>query len=150
MHYKALTVLQSGPKPAMEIQKEPGKDIAIESDRKGESVLRVLNDPNLGPYRMTSGRTGFHYEFESITLAALERFLNEGYLDRPLLDQTGLNGAYQITVDSPFPTNLVGSNEPAGDSVEDSLRKSGLQLVRTRANVEKLVIDRIARTPMEN
>lgn len=147
----ALTVRPGGPM-LKEISNDPATDSSTEQDvtiavNAGKPTIKI-NDHVLGPYRSTPRETSFHYEFEAMTMAGLERFLNQGYFDRPVLNRTGISGAYALTIDAPF--SVSGNNDPTGYSVEESLRKHGLQLTRQRGTVERFVIDRISKDPAEN
>ena len=74
------------------------------------------------------------------------------YLDRPLIDQTGLTGPYRILLqwqlDDPVP-GLSGPPPPLNlrQAVQDQL---GLILEPRKAPVEVLVIDHAEKTPVEN
>jgi uncharacterized protein (TIGR03435 family) len=80
-------------------------------------------------------------------------------LDRPVIDHTGIAGVFDIALDLSladlFPI-MRGANqapadsgappsaaEPAGTSVFEAVQKLGLKLVKTRADVNFLVIDRM-------
>lgn len=148
----ALTVRPGGPMlkeisndPATDSSAEPYATMAV--DAAGKLAIKI-NDHVLGVYRMTTRTTSFHYEFEAMTMAGLERFLNQNSLDRPVLNRTGLSGTYAVTIDVPL--SVGGNTDPTGYSVEESLRKHGLQLTRQRGTVERFVIDRISKDPAEN
>jgi uncharacterized protein (TIGR03435 family) len=79
-----------------------------------------------------------------------------GRLARPVVDQTGLSGSFDFTLEwSPETNNIPPSpGEPApdtqGPSFQEALREQlGLKLVSTRAPIQILVIDRVER-PSEN
>jgi uncharacterized protein (TIGR03435 family) len=127
----------------------PTPDGTLAMDQAGNPTF-TIHDQALGRYRFTPHGTVSHYEFESITMSAMERFLNSSYLDRPVLNRTGLTGSYALTIDVPLPASVTGNNDPTGYSVEDSLQKQGLQLTRQRGPVEQFVIDRISKEPTEN
>jgi hypothetical protein len=100
--------------------------------------------------RVTPRDFGIHSNFLSISMSALERMLNQSYLDRPVVNRTGLEGLYAMALDVPFPASATGSSDPTGHSVEQSLKQHGLQLSRERGSVEKFVIDAILKEPTEN
>lgn len=78
------------------------------------------------------------------TLAAFVDFLSQR-LDRPVLDETGLTGAFEITLDW-----VSDSDDPVGPSIFTAVQEQlGLKLERRRAGVETLVIDH-ADKPSEN
>ena len=94
----------------------------------------------------------------------------ERFLDRPLVDMTGVNGAYDVSFDltpedyrmmliraavaaglvmSPDALRVLdGSPSPA--SLFEGLAKSGLRLETSRAPLDVLVVDSARKTPTEN
>jgi len=92
---------------------------------------------------------------------ALMRFdLGNG---RPIVDMTGLEGSYDISLDIPMsmiggPPPEAGAGHPA-DTVADppengrmmqSLKSLGLELKKMKAPVDHLVVDHGERKPTEN
>jgi bla regulator protein blaR1 len=70
-------------------------------------------------------------------------------LDRPVVDQTGLTGSYDISL--PL-TKATGADPFAnigdeGGSVESGLAQLGLKLVTTKTELDGLVVDHIERPP---
>ena len=96
------------------------------------------------------------------TMGDLARFLmNFGAGgSRPVVDLTGLTGAYDIQLEMPVsmfraaPSTGPGpgdeASEPGAGPVTRSLKRHGLELKNTKAPVEHLVVDRAERTPREN
>ena len=102
-------------------------------------------------------------------MASLASML-ERFLDRPVMDLTGLNGSYDVTFDlSPedyramliraaVAAGLVMSPDalraldasPAPPSLFEGLAKFGLKLESHRAPLDVLVIESIRKTPTEN
>jgi uncharacterized protein (TIGR03435 family) len=79
-----------------------------------------------------------------------------GRLGRPVLDNTGLAGIYEITVRMP---DLEGkgiadakrAEAQAGPSLwMDAVEELGLKLQSQRASVDYLIVDRVEKIPMEN
>jgi uncharacterized protein (TIGR03435 family) len=81
-------------------------------------------------------------------------------MDRPVVDQTGLSERYDFTLNfKPDPAQaalLGGPAAPAGDNSDAALdifaafqQQLGLKLEPTRAPVDVLVIDKVAK-PSEN
>ena len=98
-------------------------------------------------FNTTSGR---HWSLREITMAGLAQRLIEP-LGRPVLDHTGLSGAFDVdlTYTSDNPT-VDASNAPNAPSLVTALREQlGLRLESTRAPVRVLVIDGV-RQPAEN
>jgi len=89
----------------------------------------------------------------SATMGQLADALSrQGRLDRPVVDKTGINGAFDFSVTPGLVTyDAAGTRVPRGEfalftSLEDDL---GLKLEATRANVDVLVIQRIQQ-PTQN
>jgi uncharacterized protein (TIGR03435 family) len=88
----------------------------------------------------------------------------ERLLDRPVVDMTGIGGAYDFSLEYSWEElrSLVRSSSggardlPAnaaadpGNSIFTSLAAFGLKLESRKAPIEVLVVDRIERTPTEN
>jgi bla regulator protein blaR1 len=70
-------------------------------------------------------------------------------LDRPVVDQTGLTGSYDISL----PLTKAGGTNPfanigdEGGSVESGLALLGLKLVPTKAEADGMMVDHIERPP---
>jgi uncharacterized protein (TIGR03435 family) len=98
-------------------------------------------------FRTTSGS---HWSLREITMAGLAQRLIEP-LGRPVLDRTGLAGAFDV--DLTFtPDNAVvdASTAPNAPSLMAALREQlGLRLESIRAPIEVLVIDRV-QPPTQN
>jgi uncharacterized protein (TIGR03435 family) len=77
------------------------------------------------------------------------------FIDRPVVDLTGLNGTYDIKLDW-VPRPVVadaadGPDEAAGDTVFDALDKQlGLKLEERKLPLPVIFIDHVERTPTVN
>jgi len=91
-------------------------------------------------------------------------------MDRPVVDQTGLKGGYQLIVAMSPPSDegggRKGSGPPEGggaggdvpgprpdrfaDPLFAVLERAGLKLEKTKAPIEIIVVDHIEKTPTEN
>jgi uncharacterized protein (TIGR03435 family) len=109
------------------------------------------------------------FEAKKITMAALAGML-ERFLERPVVDLTGVNGSYDIAFDltpedyrmmlirAATAAGLVMSPDalraldasPTPASLFDGLARFGLKLERQRAPLDVLVVDSIRKTPTEN
>jgi uncharacterized protein (TIGR03435 family) len=114
------------------------------------------------------------YEAEKITTPELALMLMS-YVDEPVIDSTGLTGAYQVAMkvpgmpqrpgrpaakdgigrggapaaaDSATPT--AEAAEPSGVSIFKELQKLGLRLEKRKAPVEHLVVEHLEKAPTEN
>jgi uncharacterized protein (TIGR03435 family) len=69
-----------------------------------------------------------------------------------VVDETGLTGTYQVTLDYPAsigPPVPGEASDPTG-SIQESLHKMGLDVVRREIQSERLVVDHIEKTPTPN
>jgi uncharacterized protein (TIGR03435 family) len=108
-------------------------------------------------------------EGKKLTMATLAGMV-ERFLDRPVVNLTGLNGSYDVAFDlapedyramliraataaglimSPDSLRLLDSS-PAPASLFEGLAKFGLHLEGSRAPLDVLVVDSIRKTPTEN
>jgi uncharacterized protein (TIGR03435 family) len=173
----ALLVGKDGPKMKPAAPAEPAADPAPTDATPGRvSTSRgsdgSINGVSAGPFGKTvikASNAGLHMEFERIPMADFARMLFQ-YLGRPVVDMTGLKGAYQVTVDF-SPADIAAATkvtaahdanqsadgdragvaaEPSGASVFATIQKLGLRLESRKAPIAVLVVDHIDRTPKEN
>jgi uncharacterized protein (TIGR03435 family) len=118
-----------------------------------------------------------NYAFAKVTMPALVNFLSN-FLDRPVLDKTGLKGAYEIEFQlsrddmfavargvgmTPAPAEgrtIAGSgvsgspadaaSDPSSSSLFQSVQQLGLKLEARKAPLETIVVDHAEKTPTEN
>ena len=109
------------------------------------------------------------FEAKKVTMASLAGML-ERFLDRPVMDLTGVNGSYDVAFDlspedyrvmliraataaglvmSPDSLRMLDGS-PAPASLFEGLAKFGLNLQAHRAPLDVLVVDSIRKTPTEN
>ncbi len=81
---------------------------------------------------------------------------NSGAVDRPVVDQTGLTGTYDFTIEwspqasDPLATILRLQPDPDGPTFLDAVREQlGLKLESTKGPLQVLVIDHVDR-PSDN
>jgi uncharacterized protein (TIGR03435 family) len=109
------------------------------------------------------------FEAKKLTMASLASML-ERFLDRPVMDLTGMNGSYDVAFDlSPedyrvmliraataaglvmSPDSLrILDESPVPASLFEGLAKFGLNLQAHRAPLDVLVVDSIRKAPTEN
>jgi uncharacterized protein (TIGR03435 family) len=111
---------------------------------------------------------GNKFEAKKLTTTSLAGML-ERFLDRPVMDLTGVNGSYDVAFDlSPedYRSMLIRAAVAAGlvmspdalraldasppTTLFEGLAKFGLKLESHRAPLDVLVIDSIRKTPTEN
>lgn len=110
--------------------------------------------------RMSPGGNG-SIDYKANSLAFLARNL-ESLIGRPVIDETGLDGTYDLTLEyNQYDTasgnsfRVVGGTPPPPDhepgvSIFTSIQKYGLKLEARKVPGEAVVVDRIERTPTEN
>jgi uncharacterized protein (TIGR03435 family) len=169
----ALVVEKEGPRLAGALPQPPVGSpepvpVVKTTDRGDGKSMTGAGAGAFGRFKMTLSAAGYHYQFESITLEGLARFLSQINIGLPVVDMTGLKGPYQVPLDvgisdiphptAELPTSQDSAEQPpsASDpygvptSVRVSLQKLGLMLERRRAGTEEFVIDHIARIPTAN
>ena len=111
--------------------------------------------PLCNVYMMTGSSNGKRAGSRNTTIDLLASNLpgfagagNDGRLDRPVVDQTGLSGRFDFTLEwmpgssGPQPANA--NTDPQGPTFLDALREQlGLRLQSTAARIQILVIDHI-------
>jgi uncharacterized protein (TIGR03435 family) len=194
----ALVIGKGGPK----LKESPAPAEAIADDaplKPGEMKVDGPNGPmrvsrngdgsvtmNMGAKGTTTQRIDVqsrmvHMESDTVTMAGFADTLTNllqmgGGSGRPVVDQTGLKGNYQVAVDislidimamareqgidmpilrppsGPPGTTPSGlASDPSGGStVYASVEKLGLKLEPRKAQVEQIVIDHVEKTPTEN
>ena len=121
-----------------------------------------------GNMMMMMGPEGLHVKAASATVAGLGEMLSR-FTDRPIVDQTGIEGQYDF--DLAFtPETMRGLPGPAmhapggpgpdgrpadaasheGGTVFDAVQRYGLKLEPRKAPMEVLIVDRAEKTPTEN
>jgi uncharacterized protein (TIGR03435 family) len=107
-------------------------------------------------------------EAHKLTMARFAEVLAR-FVDRPVVDQTGLTGMYDFTIEltpDDYRAMLIQSAVSAGvrlppqalellngahnDSLYSALRKMGLTMAPTKAPLDVIVVDHIAKSPVEN
>jgi uncharacterized protein (TIGR03435 family) len=125
----------------------------------------TTSGPN-GSSTMSAGPNGLHVDLKNMTIASMLDWLSR-FTDRPVVDQTGLAGRYDLALDVSRDEMLnaaraagmavdaarrapEGATDPGGDSVFGSVQKVGLKLEPRRLPLTLLVVDRLDKTPTGN
>lgn len=163
---------------------------ALETAKGGTRLTELPPDSDAGPtptgtanvtvtgtaagvgYNFGNGSTlmfGHHgFEGKKISMRDLAETLS-WYLDRSVVDMTGLKGNYDLLLDISTedsramsiragviagvvmpPSILAELDKPWGDSLNNALRKVGLTLASRKSLLEVIVIDSIDKKPTEN
>jgi uncharacterized protein (TIGR03435 family) len=163
----ALVVGKGGPKLKEAV---PAPASAGEASEASQGNKSVVNSRGSGPFRMKAGENGqVRIEYDSLTMEGFASVLSH-YLDRPVVDQTGLKGSYQVSYEtnlmamaSKARANLALAPRPASnpaaaadaildpdDSIFSSVKQLGLKLDSRELPCDVVVIDHIERTPTKN
>jgi uncharacterized protein (TIGR03435 family) len=165
----ALRVSPGGLKTA-EVPREP------EDDRPAEQAPQTFTRRGSGQGISLDLGRGSSFNFgddkfvaKKLTMELLAGML-ERFLDRPVVDLTGVKGAYDVAFDlnpedyramliraavaaglvmSPNALRTIDAT-PSPASLFDGLEKFGLKLEPSRAPLDVLVVDRVRKTPTEN
>ncbi|HEX3878982.1 MAG TPA: TIGR03435 family protein [Bryobacteraceae bacterium] len=122
----------------------------------------ILSSPSMGTVFETGNDPfqGQRWEAASSTMAGLADLLdNVAPLPLPIIDQTGLGGRYQLSLEVTF--RHLAPDASAADLFEANqemvlmafnagLRKLGLELNRGKAPLETIAVDHIEKTPSQN
>lgn len=146
----------------------------IVQDGKGGAVMQ--GGQFGGTVRYSVGAAGMHLEITKATIGELVDLLTT-LVDKPVIDMTGLTGAYQVSMDLPIEDLIVlaqkqaaqlglqlpaaapqapGANPadlastPGGAAIFQSVEKMGLKLDARKAPVDAIIVDHLEKTPTEN
>lgn len=138
----ALTVAKNGPHlhaaklgACIAFAPDPGKPLPIEPGKPLPSICGMAHLTNAG------------LDVPGVTMQGFSTVLKD-YADRPVVDRTGLAGAFDIHLDlSPADLGHAGQSDPAEvfATLRAAIGKLGLRLNPTTGPSEFLVIDRISR-----
>jgi len=124
-----------------------------------------------GRARMSMENHGDGVMYGTVTSATMANFSDilARWVDRPVIDKTGLNGAFDFTLElsmqdmagmrGAMPMHGGGAGGPAagpapenaaGGSLFSSIQKLGLKLEAKRAPVDLLIVDSAEKAPTEN
>jgi uncharacterized protein (TIGR03435 family) len=160
----ALVVGKGGPKmkPA-----EPDPNAAAEPaspnrlERAGRTLDRLWSNDGdaLGVSSFSVAGNVMHAEFKRMPMEGLAQLLADR-LRAPVINMTGLDGDYRMTLDLPFPgastvatapgAELPAALEPEGPSLFSTVERLGLKLERRKTPISVLVVDNVNRVPTEN
>lgn len=115
------------------------------------SDAQLLSERRCIPGPGRSG--GRHVECHHIPMSVLADYLQElapRDITSPVVDQTGLEGSYDFTLDF-VPSAPVSDPPESGPTIFDAVETQlGLKLERRKLPLPVIVIDRISRIPSEN
>lgn len=119
------------------------------------ALVLAKNGPRIKPVKeVPDGFRGttFGGRIESILpMPMLAYLLSRFETERPIIDGTGLNGMYQITLEWTLSRQLQGADNAPGPSLFTAIEEQlGLKLEARKGPVEILVVDSAQKVPTEN
>ena len=165
---------QDDPKPA-EGTPQTARPDPIQVSGNPQTGMTIRAPGNGGTMRMQMGQDGvMRMTADKVTLDAMAASV-ERFVDRPVVDQTGLKGNYKMSLElsvaeimaaaraagvgGNVPPGFGGGAAPAagpsdpgggGNPMLQSLEKMGLKLEPRKASIDYLVIDHLERNPTED
>ena len=148
-------------------------------DGQGGTQTMSMSNPETGTTKVSVGPDGrMHMEMERMTMAALAQMLTP-MLDRPVVDHTGLKGAFTIGLDLSIqdmmqmartagiagagappigggpagfggPAPGLAASDPSGGSIFMSVQQLGLKLEKQKAPMETIIVDSAEKNPTDN
>jgi uncharacterized protein (TIGR03435 family) len=102
------------------------------------------------------------FDSNKITIPELVIVL-KGQVDLPVIDMTGLKGAYEVSLPVPAPSlntalaarsagvdSSAQASDPSGVNIFKSVETLGLKLEKGKGPVERIVVEHVEKTPTEN
>jgi uncharacterized protein (TIGR03435 family) len=131
------------------------------SDASGNFNMNSIN----GNAKMVPRENGMRIEITKMNMTGMLELLGR-FVERPVVDATGLKGRYDLNIDVgledmlalaraagmnvPVMPNNGGAAEPGSSSVFAAIQPYGLKLEPRKASIDMLVIDHLEKTPTEN
>ena len=118
---------------------------ALTVAKMGPQLTKSQSDPN-GPAGIGFGPPG-NFGATNATMVDIAEALQQGALDAPVVDQTGLTGRFDLRLTwTPDDIQPVSDSSNAPPNLFTAMQEQlGLKLVSTRAPVNVMVIDRAER-----
>jgi uncharacterized protein (TIGR03435 family) len=141
--------------PALQALLAERFQMAVHRQQKDLPVYALVvakNGPKLNPPAEPDGKNGTwdskgKFTAKNVTLAQFGEVLSR-HLDRPVIDTTGLSGAFDFEL--AYGPEQSHSNDDDGPSIFAALQdKLGLKLESRKAPVDLLVIDKVEKTPTQ-
>jgi uncharacterized protein (TIGR03435 family) len=175
----AATGKEQSPAPAGSAKSGVGNPMSFSmgkmNDERAAGFAAGMAGAGRGGLMMRMGPDGAHLTAKAMTLTRFAETLS-GFLDRPVMDETGIEGSYDFALDmSPAEMGNMsmmkgamemartmnagamapGSggglpNAPEGGSIFQSIQGYGLKLEPKKAAMDVIVIDGGEKTPTEN
>ncbi len=131
---------------------QSGKGLTVTNNPLGGGTMQVNMNAD-GSMRL---------DMATLSMARFAELLSR-MLDRPVVDATGLKGAYQVSLELPMSAVMamaglggIGGPRMNADSPDNSavvfgsVEKLGLKLEQRKGQVDTMIIDHLEKTPTEN
>lgn len=157
--------MKAAPREDSESARAPDdKPPEFRTDSAGGTTTRVRGSMGNVNIRFQDGIV--HMEADRVSMDRLAEKLTQ-FLDRPIVNMTGLEGDFQVTLDIAqseainvahragvaMPEDAPPSgeaSEPGGATIFQSVQKLGLKLDPRKVNITKLIIDHLEKVPLQN
>ncbi len=148
-----------------------GPDGPVRMTRSADGAVINMGAKGIMTQRVDMANKSMHLDSDGVTMAGFADALTQvlqmgGTSNRQVVDQTGLKGYYQTSIEVSLADLMnmmksAGMNMPAGgadlasdpdsgSSVYQSVAALGLKLESSKAKLDQLVVDSVAKTPTEN
>jgi uncharacterized protein (TIGR03435 family) len=161
----ALLAGKDGPKLQEAAPDAPTSDKPFPNGFGGRSLVGVQESAD-GPRTFSMLKGVMLFEAEKITMPDLALTLMPYVDNTPVVDMTGLKGAYRIALQVPGNSVRFGARNGMGPAAEAggtpaeasdlsssilaSVQNLGLKLERRKAPVERIVVEHLEKVPTEN
>jgi uncharacterized protein (TIGR03435 family) len=117
---------------------------------KGKFTLEPVDPAGGSSTNSNSDEKGGKLEAERITMARLADWVSTR-MDRPVIDMTGISGAYNLKLNFSRESEKNDNDTPKYPIVPLALQEQlGLKLEKRTAPIEMLIVDRVEKVPVEN
>jgi uncharacterized protein (TIGR03435 family) len=128
---------------------EETKELPVYAIMPVKSGPRMKKADKDGNFNSNSGKAQAHITATG-SMASLADNLSS-HLDRPVVDQSGLEGAWVIDLTWTPDTTDTAAADAAGQSIFSAMQEQlGLRLVPVKSPVKFLVVDRMDKVPIDN
>lgn len=157
------------PKKGETVMGQGASQVRISGSMEGGKGVTIKGGP-MGQMHMTMSDGRMHMEADRASMATLVETLTR-FVDRPVVDMTGLKGSYHVAIDLSMEDlknaakaagmgAMMGAaeggkpaaeaSEPAGSSIFTSVQQMGLKLEPRKAPLDVIVVDHLEKSPTEN
>ncbi len=157
-----LNIREAAADEAVSAMPQPAENVRMNTTSTGS----VISGGATGTVRLTPGPGGVQMQMARITMAALADMLSQ-FMDRPIVDATGLKGNYQVTLGlmgdlmmgmpaAQKLTAILGLGLPgmmpdtSAPAIFQAVNNLGLELQPRKSPVETIVVDHLEKTPTVN